>query len=180
MSKSNSNKELKSWIKSLLIAIGLVLIVRTFLISPYSVKGISMEPTLHNKEKIIVNKYSSADDYERSDVVIISLENRNYVKRIIGVKGEKLEMKNDKLFINGKVFNEPYLTEKRDKVNSTGSLFTGNFGPIIVPNDSYFVLGDNRLQSTDSRNGLGFIKKEDIVGKSEFVFFPFSKSRKVE
>lgn len=89
-------------------------------------------------------------------------------------------MKNDNLFINGILFKEPYLSQNRELAKQMGSQLTGDFGPITVPKNKFFVMGDNRLKSKDSRNGLGYFTKDEIVGQSEFVFFPFSQIRDTE
>ncbi|CRK82052.1 signal peptidase I [Neobacillus massiliamazoniensis] len=175
-----TKNELKSWGKSLFIAFGIAFVVRTFLFSPYIVEGASMEPTLHNQEKIMVNKFNLTDRFNRGEIIIIKGKEENYVKRIIGLPGDKVEVKNDKLYINGVFFEESYLSQNRKLAEQMGSKLTGDFGPITVPKNKFFVMGDNRLYSKDSRNGLGYIQKEDIVGQSEFVFFPFSDIRPTE
>lgn len=171
-----SKKELMSWVKSLLIAIGIAMIVRTFLFAPYIVEGASMEPTLHNQEKIFVSRINNVT---RGDIVIIKGTEENYVKRIIGLPGDKVVVKDDKLYVNGNLIKEAYLSENRKLAEQMGSKLTGDFGPLTVPADKYFVMGDNRLYSKDSRNGLGLIPKKEIVGEPEFVFFPFTHFRGV-
>jgi signal peptidase I len=177
---NKTKREAKSWGKSLFVAFGIAMIVRTFLFSPYLVEGSSMEPTLHNQEKILVNKLNWTDSFHIGEIVIIKGKEENYVKRIIGLSGDTIVMKNDKLTINGVLFEESYLSQNRELAKQTGSQLTGDFGPITVPKNKYFVMGDNRLYSKDSRNGLGFITKEDIIGQSPFVFFPISHIRDTE
>ncbi|WP_338752744.1 signal peptidase I [Bacillus sp. FJAT-52991] len=183
MSNSHAKEEWKSWIKALLIAVGLGMVIKTFMFAPYLVKGASMEPTLHNSEKVFVNKLKSADDLKRGDIIIAEGEDKenHYVKRIIGLPGDQVEMVDDQLFINGKLQEEPYLAENRQIAKQGGMLrLTGDFGPVAVPENEYFVMGDNRLYSMDSRNGLGLIQEENIVGKGEFVFYPVSHFRDVK
>jgi len=180
MLSSNSKKELVGWGKMLLIAAGISVVIRTFLFAPYIVEGASMEPTLHNQEKIFVNKMYYSNNFNRGDIVIIKGQTENYVKRIIGTPEDRIEMNDDQLLINGEPFKESYLSENRKAAEEMGSQLTGDFGPIVVPANHYFVMGDNRLKSTDSRNGLDFINEKDILGKSEFVIFPFSNIRNVE
>jgi signal peptidase I len=174
---SDSRNELVSWGKSLFFAIGIAFVIRTFLFAPYIVEGSSMEPTLHNHEKVFVNK---ASDFSRGDIIIIKGAEENYVKRVIGFSGDKIEMKNDQLFINGDMIKETYLSENLKAAQQLGSKLTGDFGPIIVPDNHYFVMGDNRLRSMDSRNGLGFIKEGQIIGKGAFIFFPLTEIRLVK
>ncbi|MBS4214732.1 signal peptidase I [Neobacillus rhizophilus] len=179
--KLNSKRELKSWGKSLMIAFGVVFFVRTFLFAPYIVEGASMEPTLHNQEKIFVNKLNFTDSFSRGEIVIIKGKEVNYVKRIIGLPGDTILMRNDNLFINGELVKEPYLLQNLKLAKEIGSQrLTGDFGPITVPKDKYFVMGDNRLKSKDSRNGLGYFTKNQFVGQSEFVVYPFSNIRETE
>lgn len=180
MINSTVAQELMGWVKSLLFALIVAFIVRAFIFSPYTVDGASMEPTLHNQEKIFVNKWGDSENLKRGDIVIIKGGEKNYVKRVIGFPGEKIEMKSDKLFINDKRISESYLTENRKKANAGGSRLTGNFGPLTVPSGHLFVMGDNRLYSTDSRNGLGYIKVDNVVGTTEFVYFPFNQFRSID
>ncbi len=99
------------------------------------------------------------------------------MKRLIGLPGDTIEMKNDNLFVNGKRFNEEYLKENKKDAHDIDLNLTGDFGPIKVPTDKYFVMGDNRQDSMDSRNGLGLFNKKDIVGVEELVFFPLDRIR---
>ncbi|WP_203364356.1 signal peptidase I [Bacillus sp. REN10] len=183
MSKNHAKEEWKSWLKTFLVAFGLAMVIKTFMFAPYSVKGASMEPTFHNKERVFVNKLKSVDDLKRGDIIIAQGEDNenHYIKRIIGLPGDELEMVDDQLFVNGKLQKEPYLTENRQMAKQKGMLrLTGDFGPISISENEYFVMGDNRLRSKDSRNGLGLIHKENIVGKGEFVFYPVSNFRNVK
>jgi signal peptidase I len=176
----NTKNEFKSWAKSICIALGVAFVVRAFLFAPYIVDGASMEPTLHNEEKIFVNKFNVTDNFKRGEIVIIKGKEENYVKRIIGLPGDKIEMKKDLLFINGIHLEESYLTQNLKLAEQMGSLLTGDFGPEVVPENNYFVMGDNRLHSMDSRNGLGYIQMDMIVGKPEFVFLPFTQIRDIK
>jgi signal peptidase I len=180
MFKSNTLAELKSWIISLSIAVAIVFIVRTFLFAPYIVEGASMEPTLHNQEKIFVNKLTAVTGFDRGDIVIIKGSEDNYVKRIIGLPGDQIEVKNDQLFVNGELVKESYLSYNREVAEQMGVYLTEDFETVTVPKNQYFVMGDNRLVSMDSRNGLGLIKEDQIVGSPEFVYFPFREIRTVE
>jgi len=175
--KSNQKKELVSWAKTLIIGVAIAFIVKSFLFARYVVDGASMEPTLHDHEKIFVNKLNFNDRYNRGEIVIINGKEKNYVKRLIGLPGDTIQVKNDQLFINGVLSKESYLSHNLKLAKEMGSQLTDDFGPIKVPNNKYFVMGDNRLVSMDSRNGLGFILKDEIVGQSEFVIYPFSQIR---
>ena len=157
------------WIKASLLALILAIILNAFIFSSSIVEGISMEPTLLDEDRIIFNKLIYiVSKPARGDIIIIKKSNTNYIKRVIALPGETIEMKNHKLYIN----NNEQLTSF---VDQHGDILTGSFGPLEVPKDHYFVMGDNRLVSKDSRNGLGFIKHEDIIGRSEFIIFPFDR-----
>ncbi|KRG16158.1 signal peptidase I [Lederbergia galactosidilytica] len=178
--KQNKNE----WLKTLAFVVVITVAIRTFLFTPVSVDGASMEPTLHNREKIIVSKTINwIGEIHRGDIVIIkdSEEKVNYVKRVIGLPGETIEMENDHLRINGKEIDETYLTEAKKFTSQHGTKLTEDFGPIAIPDDHYFVMGDNRPNSMDSRGvapfSLGFISEKQIIGKSKFVIFPLQNIR---
>ncbi|RWR13661.1 signal peptidase I [Siminovitchia fortis] len=184
MENIRSSKSIASWIPPILLALGLVIVIRTFLFSPMIVDGASMEPTLHDHERIIVSKTISwTGDVNRGDIVIIKGDDRktNYVKRAIGLPGDIIEMKDDQLFINEQLVKEPYLKENMKAAKEKGTNLTEDFGPITVPENSFFVMGDNRFNSIDSRSrlgfSLGFIERDRIIGKSKFVLFPFKNIR---
>lgn len=169
MTKEKKRTEWMEWIKAVLVAIILVLVLRTFVFSASVVEGESMSPTLDHGNRIIFNKFVYlVGEPERADVIIIQRPLKNYVKRVIALPGEVIEIRNHTLFINNEPYDQSYISEE-------AILNTGNFGPIEVPKDSYFVMGDNRAVSKDSRNGLGFIEEEHIIGRSEFIIYPISE-----
>ena len=128
-----------------------------------------MYPALEDGERIIFNKLVYiVSEPKRGDIVIIQQPQRNYVKRIIGLPNEVIEMKDHDLFINGE-------KQPTSFVDEYDTMLTGNFGPIKIPEDSYFVMGDNRAISKDSRNGLGLINRSEIIGRSELVIYPFKE-----
>lgn len=174
VAKAKKKNELIEWTKAIIIAVILAFLLRTFVFATSIVEGESMDPTLKNGERVIINKMVYLiGEPKRGDIVIIKRPTKNYVKRVIGLPGETIEMNNDLLYINGEKFPEQFISN--DAINHTG-----NFGPVSVPEDSYFVMGDNRAVSKDSRGvnsanrgNLGFIKEDTIIGRSEFVIFPF-------
>jgi len=166
--EAKKKNEWLEWIKAIIIAILIALFLRTFIFATSIVEGESMDPTLEDGERVIFNKLIYIlDEPERGDIVIIQRPTKNYVKRIIGLPGETIEINRNELIIDGEEYTQTFLSE--DAINKTG-----NFGPVTVPEDSYFVMGDNRAISKDSRNGLGFINEEEIIGKSEIVIYPFN------
>ena len=155
-------KILKSLLPYIIILI-IVVLIRTFIITPAVVNGDSMKDTLLDNEVVLVNKlYVNVSDIKRFDIVVINENGEHIVKRIIGLPGEKVEYKNNKLFINDKEVN----SELKFKD-------TEDFVYEKVESDKYFVLGDNREISKDSRI-IGTINKDDIIGKVSIVLFPFT------
>ena len=181
MKTDSESHWLKEWGTPLLFAMILAFAIKMFVVAPYIVEGASMDPTLHDGDRLLVNKFISyvQEAPARGDIVIIKdvEAEKHYVKRVIGLPGDTVEMKQDKLHVNGKELNEPYLSSNRSDAETMGMHLTEDFGPINVPEDQLFVMGDNRLRSMDSRNGLGKIEVDEVVGKAEVVWFPFKDVR---
>ena len=174
--KKTVKKELFSWIQSLLFAMAIVFIFHQFLFVPTKVLGESMLPTFENEDWIIVSKVSSID---RFDMIVFHSPNADdrYIKRVIGVPGDRVEMIEDILYINGAAYDEPYVSYiKGDPMTNR---ITENFtlkeitGSETVPKGAFFVLGDHRLKSNDSRS-FGFIYEDEVIGEVKFRFFPFT------
>ncbi|MGM8214298.1 signal peptidase I [Bacillaceae bacterium W0354] len=162
-------KEIWEWTKAILIAIVLAFLLRTFVFATSIVEGTSMDPTLHNGERVIFNKAIYLfDSPDRGDIVIIQHPHKNYVKRVIGLPNETIEGINSTIYINGTALDETYLSDEQQ-------MGTGNFGPVRIPDGQYFVIGDNRSISKDSRNGLGLIEEDEIIGRSEIIIYPFNQ-----
>ena len=167
--------EIIEWMKSIAGAIILVLIIRAFFFAPIMVDGESMEPTLKDEDRMIVTKIGEP---ERFDIVVFHApDGRDYIKRVIGLPGDRIEHQNDILYVNGKAYDEPYLESFREQI-SQGTL-TESFtleetavGEETVPEGHLFVLGDNRRNSIDSRE-IGAVPFEEVVGTTNFVFYPF-------
>jgi signal peptidase I len=175
MTKKKS--ETFEWVKFIMFAIVLVVIVRTLFFTPIVVDGESMNPTLHDKDRMIVTKVGEP---KRFDIVVFHApDGRDYIKRVIGLPGDRIEYKNDVLYINGKAYNEPYLEKYKKRLNE-GTLtysFTLNetaVGSDTVPKDSLFVMGDNRRHSRDSRD-IGAIPMEKVIGTTNVVFYPIKE-----
>ncbi|MGG0888698.1 signal peptidase I [Cytobacillus horneckiae] len=169
-------EDLISWMKTLLLALLIAFICRQFIFSPMTVKGESMSPTFEENNWIFVSKTSTID---RFDMVVFHApeENEKYVKRVIGVPGDEIEMKDDILYVNGQAFEEPYVQrEYRLMVNTITADFTLNelTGKQTVPEGYYFVLGDNRQKSYDSRE-FGFIEEESLIGEVKFKIYPLNE-----
>ena len=165
-----------SWIWSFIVAFIIVGGVYFFLGRPFTVSGASMYPTLHNGDRMVLSKVG---DIHRFDVVILKApdENVEYIKRVIGMPGDTIEMKNGVLYINGKKVEQPFInTEKLAKQTVFMDDFTleSLTGESKVPEGKYFVLGDNRGVSKDSRM-IGFINRSAIEGKAVFTIWPFGR-----
>lgn len=150
------------------LAIALGIFLRQNVMSLASVKGISMYPTLKEDEKLILNRLAKNFDYE--DIVVLhpkfEEDGKMYIKRVIGLEGDTIEIKNGKVFKNGKELNEDYLQMKVD----TEPMIPGE-SKWQVGKDEMFVLGDNRENSSDSR-AFGVIKFSDIRGKANLRILP--------
>lgn len=164
--KAKEKNTFSDWIKAALIAMVLAFLLRSFVFATSVVKGESMLPTLEDGERVIFNKFIYlVTDPSRGDIVIIAKPESNYVKRVIGLPNETIEMRDEVFYVNGVAQPSTFVDDRQTKL-------TGNFGPIVVPEDSYFVMGDNRANSKDSRNDLGFIEREHIIGRSELIIYP--------
>ncbi|QQZ07968.1 signal peptidase I [Heyndrickxia vini] len=179
---SKQKNELWEWTKALLIAVALAVIIRYFLFAPIVVDGSSMMPTLQNGDRMIVNKLGNPD---RFDIVVFHApEKKDYIKRVIGLPGDKIEYKNDTLYINGKAYKEPYL-DKYKKDLPEGPLtedFTLKDTPVgqeTVPEGEIFVMGDNRRFSKDSRH-IGAVPLKKVIGDTKLIYWPISDIRLVK
>ncbi len=164
-------RDVKEFIKDFIkIAILVVIIfcVYMFVISMQQVVGSSMNNTLNNGDMVLLFKAKyKFSDVKRFDVVSFNYEDTKYlIKRVIGLPGEHIEYKDNKLYINGN-----YVEEERDF--ETDDFKLEDLGYDVIPDDMYFVLGDNRENSLDSRE-IGLIKKEDIIGKVIVRLWPIS------
>ncbi|MCE4956811.1 signal peptidase I [Macrococcoides caseolyticum] len=178
------NKELKEWIISIVIAVVLVLVVRTFFFSQYQISGDSMAPTFENKERVIINKMSTwTNQLHHGDIIVFHAnEEKDYIKRLIGLPGDKVEYKNDILYINGKAIKENYLISNKQlsgpnqlTEDFSVKMLANSGGSDVIPDGKFLVLGDNRAISLDSRRQeVGLIDSKSVVGKVSLRFWPFS------
>lgn len=164
--KSETKKELIIY-GSIILAI---ILIRTFIVTPVRVNGTSMYSTLNDGEIMILNKINyKFTDIKRFDIVVVKTENNKIIKRVIGLPGETLKYEDNVLYINGQEVKESYLKEKTEDFN------INELGYKKIPQDCYFVMGDNRDNSNDSRI-IGCVKREQIKGKTSLVIFPFKNA----
>ncbi|MEG1473501.1 MAG: signal peptidase I [Christensenella sp.] len=170
-SKSERTRNVWGWVIAVGIAVAVAFVVRAFLFELILVDGPSMQPTLHTSERLAVEKVSRYVGLPaRGDIIIVHYPdgtNNNYVKRAIGLPGETVEVKDSTVYINGEALDEEY-TNKEEAY--------ADMQPVVVPQNSIFVMGDNRANSMDSRM-VGPIKHEWIVGHAVAVIFPFNEIR---
>jgi signal peptidase I len=179
---TKKKNEVWEWTKALVIAVVLAAVIRYFLFAPIVVDGLSMMPTLHDQDRMIVNKLSyKVGEPKRFDIIVFHApEHKDYIKRVIGLPGDKIEYKNDTLYVNGKAYKEPYLDEYKKTVVD-GPLtdpFTlkEKIGRDTVPEGELFVMGDNRRFSKDSRH-IGTVPLSKVLGKTSVIYWPLSDAR---
>lgn len=151
------------------IIVLIVVLIRSFIVTPVTVSGASMEPTLKNGEILLLNKFGK--NYQRFDIVVVKLEKERIIKRIIGLPGDNVVYKDNLLYINGKEIKESFQHKKTEDFTLKGITYQVYDK---IPDGYYLVLGDNRPNSYDSRM-IGLISEDDIIGKSKIRLFPFNK-----
>ena len=171
---SRNCKELIKKIYPYIIVILVVVLIRSFIVTPAIVDGQSMEDTLYDKNIVILYKLDyKLNDIKWFDVVVLKYNGEKLIKRVIGLPGEHVEFKNGSLYING------FLTDENYGKVATNDFKLETLGYLNIPGDMYFVVGDNRNNSVDSRV-IGLIKKEDILGSVSYRIFPITKIGKVK
>ena len=175
------------WLKLLVSALIFALIVRKFIFSPIIVDGPSMQPTLYDCDRMIVNKFIyDVKEPDRFDIVIFhATEDKDFIKRVIGLPGEHIKVKDNQLYVNDEKVEQTFLEPHSDNPvvypiitnDFTLELLPGNYD--VIPEGYVLVLGDNRTNSTDSRS-IGLISMDQIVGKTSLVYWPFDRMHVVK
>ena len=159
---------------SYVIVISIALLVKQYVFSPIRVNGSSMNPTLNDGDIMILNEIGyHLKGVERFDIVVVNYDGEKLIKRVIGLPGETVEYKDDKLFINDKEIYENF------KHDITHNFSLSEIDKDVIPEDYYFVVGDNRGNSKDSRS-IGLIHKNQIRGKTNFILYPHNKIGNVQ
>jgi len=159
---------------------GLTEYIKNNHIQAFKIPSRSMEPTLLSGDHLLVDRNTSKITYIRGDIVVFEFPEdptKDYIKRIVGIGGDKLSIKDKVVYINGEPINEPYVVYKNDDPNSFGFKKGRNFGPITVPEGHFFVIGDNRDNSFDSRY-FGPIEQSKIKGIVKTIYWSWDKKTK--
>jgi signal peptidase I len=161
-----------SWVRDLAFSVLIAVVLIVFIYQPVKVEGTSMEPTLENQERIFINKFTyrfGLGDISRGDTVVFwyPLEpSKSYIKRVIGIPGDRIRIEDGQVYVNGQKQIEEYVPDVfRDHISREEE---------VVPSGRYFVLGDHRSSSSDSRT-WGYVPRELIYGKAVFVYWPLTK-----
>ncbi|WP_392456250.1 signal peptidase I [Chryseomicrobium aureum] len=177
METAKKKNEVWEWAKAILIAFSIAALIRFFLFTPIVVDGESMMPTLNNGDRMVVNKIGyDIGTPERFEIIVFHApEQKNYIKRIIGLPGDHIAYEDDQLYINGEAVPEPYLDQYKAEI--TEGTLTENFTLeeltqlSEIPEGYFFVMGDNRRYSKDSR-AIGLVPEDEIIGTTSLIFWP--------
>jgi signal peptidase I len=187
--KEKTKSNVKEYIESIIIAILIALFIRTFIICAYKIPSRSMVETLLVGDHILVNKFLygvkipllrntiiPVREPKRGEIVVFIFPNdrsKDFIKRVIGVGGDTIEIKNKKIFINGKEYSDSYGIYSDNIIYPATMQPRDNYGPVTVPKNSIFVMGDNRDESLDSRF-WGFVDLKDVEGKAFIIYWSWN------
>lgn len=167
-------------IQTLVIAGAIFVVIYAFLFRPYQVNGLSMYPSFENGEYVLTNLITKRfGEFKKGDVIVFNSpveEKKDFIKRIIATEGDTISLNKGSFYLNGQLLEEDYLPS--NYVTNGGS-FLSEGAQIRVPEGQYFMAGDNRSNSSDSRE-WGFVTESEIIGKSFFVYWPLNRLRVVE
>ena len=160
----------RTWTRDLLIACGIAAFIILFLYQPVKVEGNSMLPSLEDQQRIFINKFVyRLEAIHRGDIVVFHYPrdpSKSYIKRVIGVPGDRVRVAAGRVLLNGTLIDEPYVPKQYWDFRS--------YPEVVVPPGAYYVLGDHRLMSNDSRE-FGPVSEENIYGKAVLVYWPVEK-----
>lgn len=168
MAPKSASREALEWIVCILVAVALALTFNTFVAQIIIVDGTSMEPTLMNRERMLVTRFTYRIRMpERGEIVILHYpdpaDRENYVKRVVGLPGDTVEIRDGTLYVNGSAIDEPYIAARMER----------DLAPVVVPKGTVYVLGDNRNDSHDSRYyDVGPVSTDLLLGEVHAVIWP--------
>lgn len=177
--KKSFAQELVSTFLYIIVITGFFVGIRTFLFAPVSVEGDSMNPTLEHEDRLLLNKVSSVN---RFDIVVFPAPgdpSKQYIKRVIGLPGDEIDYRNQELFINNELIDETYVDLSQESLEAA-AYYNGDFslaslqGVESVPEGMFFVLGDNRVNSKDSRS-FGFVESDSVIGETSLRIWPIDR-----
>jgi signal peptidase I len=165
---------LSGWMRDILISLAVSAFFIVFLYQPVKVEGTSMMPTLEDQERVFINKFVyKLEPIERGDVIVFRYPRdpaKSYIKRVVAIAGDRVGITDGVVYVNGRRIRENYVPEEYEDVRS--------YPEMVVPRHSYFVLGDHRNLSNDSRD-FGPVDEDYIYGKAVFGYWPFAKLGKL-
>ena len=187
--KETTKSKVQEYIEAIIIAILIAVVIRTFIIQAYKIPSRSMVPALLVGDHLLVNKFIYGikipiirkiilpiSDPKRGDIIVFIYPNdrtKDYIKRVIGVGGDKIEIKNKDIFINDQPYKDAFGIYSDSTIYPAIIQPRDNFGPVIVPHGSLFVMGDNRDESADSRF-WGFVDLKDVEGKALIIYWSWN------
>ena len=195
--KRKKKSQLRETVEAIVVAFAIAIVIRTFVIQAFKIPSGSMIPTLRIGDHLLVNKFLLGTPVDvpftdihlfmmpglrkpqRGDVIVFKYPEdptRDFIKRVIGVEGDVIESKDKILYVNGRKRVEPYVQHVDSSVKPAGMDKRDNFGPVNVPKDSVFVMGDNRDQSYDSRF-WGFVNASQIKGKAIILYWSWDSDK---
>ncbi len=182
--------KIREYLEAIIIAVVIAFFIRTFVIQAFKIPSGSMKPTLQIGDHILVTKFIygvkipvirktiiPVSDPKRGDIVVFIYpedRSKDFIKRVIGLPGDTIEIRNKKIYLNGLPFNDHHGVYTDDMIIPGAAQPRDNFGPVTVPPGSYFVMGDNRDQSYDSRF-WGFVDQRDILGKALIIYWSWNQ-----
>ncbi|MBI1810565.1 MAG: signal peptidase I [Nitrospirae bacterium] len=189
---TNKKQIIWEYAKAIITALILAMLIRTFIIQAFKIPSGSMIPTLLVGDHILVNKFLYGTKIpfsdkrvlmfkkpERGDIIVFKYpENpsKDFIKRVVAAEGDVIESKNKMIHVNGNKVNEPYAQHTDSSMRPMGIEPRDNFGPVIVPKNKYFVMGDNRDQSYDSRY-WGYVDIKDVKGKALILYWSWDSEK---
>ncbi|MEA3486729.1 MAG: signal peptidase I [Thermodesulfobacteriota bacterium] len=192
MSK-NRKTVIREYSEAIIIAILIALFIRTFVVQAFKIPSGSMKPTLKIGDHLLVNKFTygikipfiqktliSINDPKREDIVVFIYpvdRSKDFIKRVVGVAGDIVEIKDKKIYLNGSLYNDGHGVYTDRRLFPASVQPRDNFGPVTVPDGHIFVMGDNRDQSYDSRF-WGFVDLKDVLGKAFIIYWSWDGSNK--